>query len=73
MSDKKIALQIGMHVKIIDDKIGFPTSYAKTLKVTNYQKDFNGKKAFTLDNREDDIFLIEDFEYCIEYPDFKII
>jgi hypothetical protein len=65
-------LQIGMHVKIIDDKVGFPIDYGKILKITNHLKEYKGKRAFELDNRKGDIFLAEDFEYCIEYPDLKI-
>lgn len=67
-----VFLQIGMHVKIIDDKIGFPMDNGKTLKITNNSKPYNGKRSFELDNREGDIFLIEDFEYCIEYPDLQM-
>jgi len=65
-------LQIGMHVKIIDDKIGFPKDAGKILKITNHSPDYNGYKSYELDNREGDIFLIEDFECCVEYPHLKI-
>ena len=63
-----VSLQIGMHVKIIDDKIGFPMDYGKTLKITNHSREYRGKKSFELNNRQGDIFLIEDFEHCVEYP-----
>lgn len=65
-------LQIGMHVKIIDDKIGFPEDAGKVLKITNHSRDFNGSRSYELDNREGDIFIEEDFEYCVEYPNLKI-
>lgn len=65
-------LQIGMHVKIIDDKVGFPKDAGKILKITKHQKDYDNKRAYELDNRHSDIFIEEDFEYCVEYPDLKI-
>lgn len=65
-------LQIGMHVKIIDDKIGFPKDAGKILKITNHSKYFNGFRSYELDNREGDIFLEEDFQYCVEYPTLPI-
>lgn len=65
-------LQVGMHVKIIDDKIGFPKDAGKILKITAHDRDYYGKRAYILDNREGDIFLEEDFQYCIEYPNLKI-
>ena len=67
-----VFLQIGMHVKIIDDKIGFPMDSGKILKITNNSRPYNGKRSFELNNREGDIFLIEDFEYCVEYPDLQL-
>lgn len=67
-----VFLQVGMHVKIIDDKIGFPMDSGKTLKITNNSRPYNDKRSFELNNREGDIFLIEDFEYCIEYPDLQL-
>jgi len=67
-----VFLQIGMHVKIIDDKIGFPMDSGKILKITNNSIPYNGKRSFELNNREGDVFLIEDFEYCIEYPDLQL-
>jgi hypothetical protein len=67
-----VFLQIGMHVKIIDDKIGFPMDSGKVLKITNNSRPYNGKRSFELNNREGDIFLIEDFEYCVEYPDLQL-
>lgn len=67
-----VFLQIGMHVKIIDDKIGFPMDSGKILKITNNSRPYNSKRSFELNNREGDIFLIEDFEYCVEYPDLKL-
>jgi hypothetical protein len=67
-----VFLQIGMHVKIIEDKIGFPMDSGKILKITNNSRPYNGKRSFELNNREGDIFLIEDFEYCVEYPDLHV-
>ena len=63
-----VFLQIGMDVKIINDKINFPCDAGKILKITNHLKEFQGTRAFELDNRKGDIFLIEDFEYCVNYP-----
>ncbi len=67
-----VFLQIGMHVKIIEDKIGFPMDSGKILKITNDSRPYNGKRSFELNNREGDIFLIEDFEYCVEYPNLQL-
>lgn len=67
-----VFLQIGMHVKIIDDKIGFPMDSGKILKITNNSRPYKGKRYFELNNREGDLFLIEDFEYCVEYPDLQL-
>ena len=44
----------------------------KVLKITKNLKDFDNKRAFELDNRKGDIFLIEDFEFCVNYPHLEM-
>lgn len=67
-----VFLQIGMEVKIIDNKIDFPEVAGKVLKITNNLKDYDNKRAFELNNRKGDIFLIEDFEFCVNYPHLEM-
>lgn len=63
-----VCLQVGMRVKIKDDKISFPRHYGHIKTITKRLKDYKGEKSFELDNEEGDIWIIEDFQYCIEYP-----
>jgi len=69
-----IQLQVGMNVKIKEDKIGFPKDSGTIKTVTNIpDRLYLGlHKQFELDNRIGDIFLIEDFEYCVNYPNHKM-
>ena len=67
-----VFLQAGMHVKIINDEKGFPMDSGKTLEITKNCVMYNGERSYELDNRKGDIFLLEDFEYCIEYPELPM-
>lgn len=64
-------LQIGMHVKIRSSK-SLGEDSGKTKKITANLPDYNGYRAYELDNEKNAIYLAEDFEYCIEYPNLPI-
>jgi len=63
-----VFLQIGMHVKIKENG-NHGDDCGKIKKITKDLPLFNSKRAFELDGSEyNGIWLIEDFEHCIEYP-----
>lgn len=63
-----VFLQIGMHVKIKENG-NHGEDCGKIKKITKDLPLFNGKRAFELDGSEyNGIWLIEDFEYCVNYP-----
>ncbi len=55
-----VFLQIGMKVLIKNEN----TEKTITADLPNY----NGKRAFQLDNDKGEIWQIEDFEKCVNYP-----
>lgn len=69
-------LQLGMHVKIVDDEKRYGQDASKTKLITMHLRDFEYRdkkyRAYELDDEKDAIWVEEDFEYCIEYPDLKI-
>jgi len=60
-------LQVGMKVKIKDDK-GYLEDSGKIKTITADLPDFNNKRAFQLDNERGATWLIEDFSEFISYP-----
>ena len=70
--NNKIFLQIGMRVKIINNKADFPLYAGKIKTITADLAPYHGERAFCLDG-DGGIWLIEDFEYCVDYPNFKMI
>ena len=67
--NKRICLQVGMKVKIKNDTDNYKFNAGKIKTITKQLPDFRKLKAFTLDGDEG-IWCIEDFEYCVDYPDF---
>lgn len=64
-----IVLQVGMRVKVVDDKRNFP-HYAGTVKtITKITSSPSYPRSFILDNDSGGIWIIKDFEYCVDYPD----
>ena len=70
--DDCVFLQIGMQVKIINDPENFKGSAGKIKTITGNLPNFSDKRAFSLDN-ESGIWLIEDFEMCVDHPDNLMI
>lgn len=67
-----VFLQIGMHVKI-KEKGNHGEDCGKIKKITKDLPLFNDKRAFELDDdKYNGIWLIEDFEYCIEYQELSM-
>lgn len=62
-----ICLQVGMRVKIKNDTKNYMLNAGRTKVITKQLPDFDKLKAFALDNDEG-IWCIEDFEYCVDYP-----
>lgn len=71
MQEKSVYLQVGMRVKIKNDTHNYPSNANKEKTITKDLPDFNGKRAFELDGGIG-IWLIEDFEYCVNYPNLKM-
>jgi len=63
-----ICLQIGMRVKIKNDTKNYMFNAGKIKTITKQLPDFGKLKAFALDNDEG-IWCIEDFDFCVDYPD----
>lgn len=64
-------LQVGMHVKMKTNE-GYGKQSGEIKKITDYRPEYFFKNAYELDNETDAIYLAEDFEYCIEYPNQAI-
>lgn len=65
-----VFLQIGMRIKIKDNSdYGADRGLIKEIKCD--LPDYNGKRAFGLGSA-DEIWIIDDFEYCTEYPDLPM-
>jgi hypothetical protein len=64
-------LQVGMNVVIIDDVENFVLDAGKTKLITKIDEPYGivKEREFELDNDTNGIWLLEDFEYCVEYPD----
>lgn len=69
-------LQVGMHVKIVNNESRYKDDAGKIKEITKHLRDFEyrGKffRAYELNNEKDAIYVEEDFEYCVEYPHLKI-
>jgi len=63
-----ICLQVGMRVKIKNDTKNYMFNAGKIKTITKQLPDFGKLKAFALDNDEG-IWCIEDFDFCVDYPD----
>ncbi len=62
-------LQIGMRVLIKNDTANYAYNAGKVRGITKELPDFQDKRAFELDNVENtEIWQIEDFEKCVDYP-----
>ena len=67
-----VFLQIGMHVKIKEHG-NHGEDCGKIKEITKDLPLFNNRRAFELDGSEyNGIWLIADFEYCIEYPNLSM-
>lgn len=71
-NESSIFLQIGMKVKIKDNPKDFLFDSGKEKTITKNLPNYNGNRAFGLDG-DDGIWLIEDFEYCINYPNLTML
>ena len=67
----QISLQVGMRVKIKDDPKNYMFSAGQIKTITKQLPDFGTKRAFALDN-DRGIWCIEDFEYCVDYPNAEM-
>ncbi len=63
-----ICLQVGMRVKIKNDTKNYMFNAGKIKTITKHLPDFGKLKAFELDNDEG-IWCIEDFDFCVDFPD----
>ena len=63
-----ICLQVGMRVKIKNDTKNYMFNAGKIKTITKQLPDFGKLKAFALDN-DGGIWCIEDFDFCVDYPD----
>jgi hypothetical protein len=63
-----ICLQVGMRVKIKNDTKNYMFNAGKIKTITKQLPDFGKSKAFALDN-DGGIWCIEDFDFCVDYPD----
>lgn len=70
-SKKVVHLQIGMRVKIKKCETNYLFDSGKVKTITNELPKFGTHRAFSLDG-DGGIWCIEDFEYCVDYPDFKM-
>ncbi|OWP76858.1 hypothetical protein BWK62_08705 [Flavobacterium oreochromis] len=68
---RTIPLQIGMRVKIKNIPEDYLFESGKEKTITSLLPNFGEARAFGLDG-DDGIWCIEDFEYCIDYPDFEM-
>lgn len=64
-------LQIGMRVKIKNRTADYKTNAGKVKTITNHLPDFNDKRAFELDG-EEGIWLVEDFDENVDYPNLPM-
>ena len=70
-------LQIGMRVRIRDDKANF-AGHAGTVKTITKELGeeikvcFDGERCFELDDSSSGIWLIEDFSECVDYPELPM-
>ena len=66
-------LQVGMQVKIKNDKENFPSNHGKIKTITSHLEPYGRlkKRAFGLDG-DDDIWLIEDFSEFVSYPNLTM-
>jgi hypothetical protein len=62
-----VFLQIGMQVLIKNEK-GYLKDKNTVKTITADLPNYNGKRAFELDNDRGEIWQIEDFEKCVNYP-----
>jgi hypothetical protein len=66
-----IFLQTGMKVKIKNDTKNYIFNAGKIKTITRILPDFGKNRAFALD-WDDGIWCIEDFEYCVNYPNLSM-
>ena len=64
-------LQIGMKVLIKNNVKNHLFDAGKVKTITSHLEPFGNKRAFGLDG-DDGIWLVEDFEKCINYPNLKM-
>jgi hypothetical protein len=62
-----VFLQIGMQV-LIKNEEGYLKDKNTVKTITADLPNYNGKRAFQLDNNRGEIWQIEDFEKCVNYP-----
>ena len=62
-----VFLQVGMKVLIKNEK-GYLKDKNTEKTITADLPNYNGKRAFQLDNDKGEIWQIEDFEKCVNYP-----
>ena len=65
-------LQIGMQVRIKNNKIGYGNDAGTIKTITSHLPDYCGKKSYELDYRQDSIWQVEDFSEFISYPDLPM-
>jgi len=61
-----VFLQVGMHVKIKENS-DYGKDAGKIKEIKSDLPNYNDKRAFGLGSA-DEIWIIDDFEYCVEYP-----
>lgn len=64
-----IYLQQGMRVKIKNNTKDFMFNAGEIKTITKLLPDFGKNRAFELDNDSTGIWCIEDFDFCVDYPD----
>jgi len=69
---RTLILQLGMHVKIINNSKYHIADAGKIKKVTSHLAIYEGKKTYGLDG-DDGLWIADDFEFCVEYPNHILI
>jgi len=70
---EQVVLQAGMKVKIKNSPKNFGHNARKVKTITKVLDDFNKVRAFELNNDSTGIWLIDDFEYCLEHKTKQMI
>lgn len=70
-TNSSVFLQIGMNVKIKNNPKDYLFHAGKEKTITKDLPNFGNCRAFALDD-DNGIWCIEDFEYCVNYPNLTM-